>query len=166
MAQVSEQQPTPILQVQPVSVYRRLGTIGSSLRRAPLIPTIILGILILCAIFAPLIAPHPPTKNDVMNNLAPPGWQAGGAWSKVLGTDQLGRDILSRIIHGTRISLALSLLVIFIGVAVGCCWGQFPAILVGDGMPWCNEVWRPSWRFPLSWWPWRLCSPLVLVFGT
>ncbi len=130
MAQASEQT-EPILQVQPVPAYRRLGAIGSSLKRAPLVPTTILGILILCAIFAPLIAPHPPTKNDVMNNLAPPAWQTGGSWSKILGTDQLGRDILSRIIHGTRISLALSLLVIFLGGGTGIILGTVSGYLGG-----------------------------------
>ena len=112
MAQDSEER-TPILQVQPVPFYRRLIVVAAALRRAPLIPTIMLAILIFSAAFAPFIAPHPPTKNDVMKNLAPPAWHAEGSWSKVLGSDQLGRDVLSRIIYGTQISLALSLLVIF-----------------------------------------------------
>ena len=130
MAQGSEH-PVPILQVQPVPFYRRVGTAASALKRAPLIPTFILGILITSAIFAPLIAPHPPTENDIMNNLAPPAWHAGGSWSKLLGTDQLGRDILSRIIHGTQISLALSLLVIFLGGGTGVVLGTVSGYLGG-----------------------------------
>jgi peptide/nickel transport system permease protein len=130
MAQDREQ-PTPILQVQPVSFYRRMGTAAAALKRAPLIPTIILALLILCAIFAPIMAPHPPTKNEVMKNLAPPAWHADGEFSKVLGSDQLGRDVLSRIIYGTRISLALSLLVIFIGGGTGVVLGTVSGYLGG-----------------------------------
>ena len=130
MAQAGEQ-PVPILQVQRVPYYRRIVVAASALKRAPLIPTFILGVLITSAIFAPLIAPHPPTENDIMNNLAPPAWHAGGAWSKILGTDQLGRDVLSRIIHGTQISLALSLLVIFLGGGTGVVLGTVSGYLGG-----------------------------------
>jgi len=130
MAQDSEER-TPILQVQPVPFYRRLIVAAAALKRAPLIPTIILVLLIVSAVFAPIIAPHPPTKNDVMHNLAPPAWHGEGSWSKVLGSDQLGRDVLSRIIYGTQISLALSLLVIFLGGGTGVVLGTVSGYLGG-----------------------------------
>lgn len=130
MAQDSEER-TPILQVQPVPFYRRLIVVAAALKRAPLIPTIILVLLIFSAVFAPIIAPHPPTKNDVMHNLAPPAWHGEGSWSKVLGSDQLGRDVLSRIIYGTQISLALSLLVIFLGGGTGVVLGTVSGYLGG-----------------------------------
>ena len=75
-------------------VFRRIPK-GASL--------IILGLLF-CAICAPLLAPHDPIKQDLENVLAPPFWEKGGATSHILGTDNLGRDILSRIIYGSRIS--------------------------------------------------------------
>ena len=58
---------------------------------------IALGILILCAVFAPFIAPHDPIQIDVMSNLMPPAWHDGGSTEYLLGTDKLGRDILSRM---------------------------------------------------------------------
>jgi peptide/nickel transport system permease protein len=85
--------------------------------------------IILAAIFAPLISPHDPELNDIPNAKLPPAWVAGGSWQWPLGTDWLGRDILSRTIYGARTSLgiatsavALSLLV---GVTLGIVSGYF-----------------------------------------
>jgi ABC-type dipeptide/oligopeptide/nickel transport system permease subunit len=61
--------------------------------------------LLLCAIFSPWIAPHDPIKQSLANALKPPFWQQGGSPDYILGTDNLGRDILSRIIYGARISI-------------------------------------------------------------
>lgn len=94
------------------------------MRRAPLVSTSILGLLIFCAIFAPWLTPHNPIKTDVMANLLPPVWQEGGSWDYILGTDKLGRDILSRIIAGSRLSLSLSLIVILLGGSVGSILGM------------------------------------------
>jgi peptide/nickel transport system permease protein len=87
--------------------------------------------LIAFALFAPLIAPHNPTKTDIMNNLQAPAWHSDGSWSNILGTDQLGRDVLSRIIHGSRVSLALSLLVISIGGGAGVVFGMVSGYMGG-----------------------------------
>jgi peptide/nickel transport system permease protein len=92
---------------------------------------VVLGMLLIFAAFAPLIAPHDPVRNDVLNNLAPPFWHAEGSSSNLLGTDKLGRDVLSRIIHGSRISLALSLLVILIGGGAGAIFGMLSGYLGG-----------------------------------
>jgi dipeptide transport system permease protein len=72
---------------------------------------IVLAIIALLAVFAPLVAPHPPTEQFRDFVKLPPAWDEGGNWSFPLGTDALGRDMLSRLIYGARISL-------FIGVAV------------------------------------------------
>jgi peptide/nickel transport system permease protein len=92
--------------------------------RIPIIPTTVLGLLVFCAIFAPWIAPHNPVAVDVMANLMPPVWHEGGSWSYILGTDTLGRDILSRIMYGTRLSLSMALLVILLGGSVGILLGM------------------------------------------
>ena len=118
-------QPAAVIQVQPIPLYRRVRTIGAALRRAPLVPMIILGTLLIFVAFAPLIATHDPVKNDIMNNLAPP------SVSNFLGTDTLGRDVFSRIIYGTRISLALSLLVIAIGGGTGIIFGTVSGYMGG-----------------------------------
>lgn len=73
----------------------------------------------LVAILAPVIAPHPP---DLTNNavfLKPPAWQAGGNWAYPLGTDAIGRDILSRLIYGARLSLLIGAAVVVIAIVIG-----------------------------------------------
>ena len=106
-----------VVQVQTVPIYVRGVNAAKTLRRAPLIPSLILGILLVFVLFAPLIATHDPVENEILNNLAPP------SWSNLLGTDTLGRDVFSRIVYGSRISLALSLLVILIGGGTGAVMG-------------------------------------------
>jgi len=90
------------------------------LRRYPLVP---LGILTFClvipAVLASQVAPHDPLKGSLANRLKAPAWQDGGSLSYPLGTDKLGRDILSRMIHGARVSLVVSLIAILVGGAIG-----------------------------------------------
>jgi len=74
------------------------------------------------AIFAPLIAPHDPIAQDIMNRLAPPVWESHN-WARILGTDALGRDLLSRIIYGARVSLFIGVTVVFISATVGVTLG-------------------------------------------
>jgi len=71
------------------------------------------------AVFAPALAPHNPLDQDIARRLLPPAWLSGGSVGHLLGTDQLGRDILSRIIHGSRISLLIGLLSVAISLPVG-----------------------------------------------
>jgi peptide/nickel transport system permease protein len=130
MAEITEQ-PKAVIQVQGTPLYRRAQTVAAALKRAPLVPMVVLGILVTFAAFAPLIAPHDPIRNDILNNLAPPVWHAEGSSSNLLGTDKLGRDVLSRIIHGSRVSLALSLLVILIGGGAGAIFGMVSGYLGG-----------------------------------
>src|SRR5215471_7836123 len=92
------------------------------------IPVIVLTVMVLGAIFAPLIAPYDPLQTSLSARLQPPAF-AGGSEAHLLGTDKLGRDVLSRIIYGARVSLSVSLLVILItatiGTAVGILSGYF-----------------------------------------
>ena len=62
---------------------------------------------VLIALSAPLIAPHDPYYQDLLNRLVPPVWDSRGSWEHILGTDHLGRDYLSRLIYGARISLLI-----------------------------------------------------------
>jgi len=75
------------------------------------------------AIFAPWVAPHDPAYGSLSHRLTPPAWQDGGTMEHILGTDKLGRDILSRIIYGARISLAVSLIAIVVGGLIGTMLG-------------------------------------------
>jgi peptide/nickel transport system permease protein len=75
------------------------------------------------ALFAPLIAPHDPYAQDLTHRLIPPIWQEKGAWAHVLGTDNLGRDYLSRVLYGARISLLIGLGVMVISGLIGTILG-------------------------------------------
>jgi len=75
--------------------------------------------LCLVAVFADLISPHEPTVQYRDALLQPPVWQAGGNWSFLLGTDAVGRDMLSRLIHGSRYSLFIGFVVVSLSLVVG-----------------------------------------------
>ena len=97
--------------------------------RAGLFGLIGVMVVIIAAFAAPLLAPHDPLDQDLQLRLQPPAWIDGGNWSYPLGTDQLGRDILSRIIFGSRISLQASvgviLVVVLFGAPLGLIAGYF-----------------------------------------
>ena len=100
----------------------------ANLGRYPIIPLLILaGLLFVPAIFADVIAPHDPVKINLSDRLQPPAWLEGGSFTYFLGTDRQGFDILSRIVHGARISLAISLLAIALGGGVGTLLGLIAA---------------------------------------
>jgi len=83
----------------------------------PLIPVLILGTIALVAIFANVLAPHNPEIGSLTARFKPPFWQTGGSTKYLLGTDQLGRDVLSRLIFGARISMVVGITaVLFAGV--------------------------------------------------
>jgi peptide/nickel transport system permease protein len=83
----------------------------------------VLAALVLCAIFAPWLAARSPTDGDITAKLIPPMWMAGGTAEHPLGTDRFGRDVLSRIIHGSRISLLVSLIAIGVSGTLGTALG-------------------------------------------
>mgnify|MGYP001418430467 FL=1 len=84
---------------------------------------------VLIALSAPFIAPHDPYYQDLLNRLVPPVWDSRGSWEHILGTDHLGRDYLSRLIYGARISLLIgvgaALISGLIGTVLGVAAGYF-----------------------------------------
>ena len=88
----------------------------------PFAAGVLLAVL-LCAVLAPRLAPRDPDEQDLTARLLPPSWQAGGMPDYLLGTDALGRDMLSRIIWGSRISLIVSLVAIGVAGTVGTLLG-------------------------------------------
>ena len=101
----------------------RVRTSLDTLRRVPKIPAAVLLVLLIFAAFGQWIAPHSPVAVDMANSFAPPVWHEEGSANNLLGTDKLGRDILSRLIRGARVSLSLSLFVIALGGGVGVALG-------------------------------------------
>ena len=84
---------------------------------------VILALAVLLAVFAPLLAPHDPYAQDLSRRLLPPVWDAAGGWVHPLGTDHLGRDYLSRLILGSRVSLAVGFAATLIAGVVGSTLG-------------------------------------------
>ncbi len=83
----------------------------------------LLALTILSALMAPHLAPVDPTKQSLGERLRPPVWEESGAWKHPLGTDYLGRDILSRILHGARVSLMVGFFGIMIASGLGVTFG-------------------------------------------
>ncbi|SMX43798.1 ABC transporter permease [Actibacterium lipolyticum] len=79
--------------------------------------------LALIALFAPLIAPHDPFVQSLSSRMLPPVWDDGGTWEHILGTDQNGRDYLSRLIYGARVSISIGLGAATIGMLIGVTLG-------------------------------------------
>jgi dipeptide transport system permease protein len=92
---------------------------------------ILLSAIALTAIFADFIAPHSPIDQFRDFSKLPPVWEDGGNWSFLLGTDALGRDMLSRLIHGARISLFIGLTVMVVSVSIGIVLGLVAAFTGG-----------------------------------
>ncbi len=111
----------------------------SSLRRDPaaMFGVIVVGIVLLAALFAPLLAPYDPDLVDPLKRLLPPFWmEPDGRTEFILGTDAVGRDILSRLIYGARISLGVSV----ISVALSCLMGVTLGLLAGFYGGWSDAL--------------------------
>ncbi|MGE0140943.1 MAG: ABC transporter permease [Ilumatobacteraceae bacterium] len=108
-----------------------MADVGVARRRVPYVSLAVLVLMCLLAIFAPLLSPHSPVQNHVSDSLRPPFWQDGGTTEYLLGTDKLGRDILSRAIHAARPALLISLISIGIAAVVGSTLGIVAAYFGG-----------------------------------
>ncbi|MCJ8138707.1 ABC transporter permease subunit [Falsirhodobacter halotolerans] len=104
--------------------------------RGAVIGLVVFALLVLVAIFAPLIAPHNPIQQYRQFLLVPPAWQDGGTAQFLLGTDAVGRDVLSRLIFGARQSLVIGLVVVAIAVIGGIVLG----LLAGFFGGWIDTV--------------------------
>lgn len=103
---------------------RALADLGYELRQRPIVLMggIVVLLYILAAIFAEQITIHNPTRGSLLLRFDPPAWE-GGTWSYPLGADDQGRDLLTRIIFGTRVSLAVGILSVGISIIVGLVLG-------------------------------------------
>lgn len=106
----------------PPGPWREFWTAFSA-NRGAVIGLVTIAVLLLVALFAPWIAPHAPNETNSAVFLLPPAWQRGGSVSYLLGTDAIGRDILSRLMYGARLSLSIGVAVVAISVVVGVVLG-------------------------------------------
>jgi ABC-type dipeptide/oligopeptide/nickel transport system permease subunit len=84
---------------------------------------ILVGAVVVLALLAPVLAPHSLTEFDLIHRLSPPIWDSGGAWTHPLGTDALGRDVLTRVLHGARTSLGVAGVAVVLAAALGIVLG-------------------------------------------
>jgi ABC-type dipeptide/oligopeptide/nickel transport system permease subunit len=108
---------------------QRLAYLGRFLwrDRSGVVGLVVFAIVVLAAVFAPLLAPHDPFQQNLRDSKLPPAWQAEGSWSHPLGTDALGHDLLSRVIYGARVSLTVG----FFGVLIAAGLGMLIGAIAG-----------------------------------
>src|SRR5499433_1557448 len=97
----------------------------------PLAPVLILVGFALVAVFANMLAPHDPEVGKLAARFRPPSWQAGGTTGYLLGTDHLGRDVLSRLIFGARVSIVVGFTAVIVAGAIGTALGIVSGYLGG-----------------------------------
>jgi peptide/nickel transport system permease protein len=106
---------------------------GSGRRHVPWLPILVIAGMVGMAVFAPLIAPYSPIDQNLRDKLIPPFWVEDGSMQYILGTDPFGRDILSRLIYGARVSLIVAALALTagggIGLVIGIVAGYFGGIV-------------------------------------
>ncbi|MGH2374094.1 MAG: ABC transporter permease [bacterium] len=111
---------------------RRLGARGVG----GLVGLSVITVVVLLAVGAPLATPHSPAALNIANRLVPPAWSPGGSTRHLLGTDHLGRDVLSRLAYGARISLLVGLSAVAISGLVGISLG----LIAGYYRGWLDDV--------------------------
>jgi len=102
-----------------------------SANRGAVAGLVVIALVLFCALFAPLIAPHDPNLTNNTVFLKPPFWQEGGSLSYPLGTDAIGRDIVSRLLYGARLSLVIGIAVVALAIVVGIVLGLVAGFFKG-----------------------------------
>ncbi len=120
-------------QERPSSLMKRWGLTGEWLVTAAMI---YIAFILFVAVFGFLFQPYPHTKMDLFNQLQPPVFMDGGSWQHIFGTDDLGRDVLSRLITGLRLSVLIGV----IGTVIGAVLGSFLGIVAAHFRGWVEEV--------------------------
>lgn len=130
ITEATNEQDTSLVVPQPLTPLREFWFYFSQ-NKGALVGLIFIAIVVLLAIFANFIAPHSPSEQFRDALLAPPVWMDGGSWQFILGTDDVGRDILSRLIYGARLSLLVGCLVVIISLILGITLGLIAGYVGG-----------------------------------
>ncbi len=134
----------------PVADQPAAGGYWTELRADPpgLIGFLCLGGLFAIALLAPLIAPYDPAAQNIIARLQPPAWIEGGSWNHVLGTDHLGRDVLSRLLHGSQISLMVGFATVLVAGSFGVLLGLIAGYAGGRTDQWITGIIDTQVAFP------------------
>lgn len=118
---------------QSYQAVRRLRDVGRrwGVGRWPKLAILVWAGVSVVAIFAPLVAPYPPNIGELGDRLTPPFWYAEGSTEYILGTDRQGRDVLSRILYGSRVSIMVAVLGTIIAGGIGTFLGMLAAYMGG-----------------------------------
>ena len=130
------------LEAPPAARARRI-------RWALLLPAVPLALAVVAAVAAPWVAPASPTAGELAARLKPPAWQEAAVAGRPLGTDLLGRDVLSRLIWGARISLLIALVATVLGATVGSAHRARQRLLPRARGPGGHEAHRHPARVPV-----------------
>ena len=146
-----EAAPTRLKRVLQKMWHLRMGVIGA----------ILIFCLIFVALFCPYLTPHDPYKQDITKRLWKPAFMEGGKAEHALGTDHLGRDLLTRILYGTRISLVVGISAVLIMLAVGVSLGLIAGFFGGKADTVISFLVNCMMGFPFI----LLAMSLVAVLG-
>jgi peptide/nickel transport system permease protein len=127
MARLEEHLPFPVTPVDAIEDVTPRIDLG----RLPWTAFVIIAVMVVVAVFAPLIASHSPTEQSLPDKLQPPAWQEGGSAKHLLGTDLLGRDLFSRLVYGARVSLTVAAFALLSGGLIGLAVGIVAGYLGG-----------------------------------
>jgi peptide/nickel transport system permease protein len=122
---------------------------GAVRRRLPVIPLAIIALFVLGGLLAPWLSPADPQAQSLRNRFRPPVWEEAGSWQRPLGTDRLGRDLLSRILWGARVSLAAGVVTVFLASAVGAAVGLIAGYYGGRADAALMRVTDATMSFPV-----------------
>jgi peptide/nickel transport system permease protein len=134
----------------------------AALRRAPVVPLGIIIILVLTALLANVLTPYSPVNISLPNRLRPPFWEQGGSLAHPLGTDPMGRDLLTRLIYGARISLLVGFLGLLVGGGVGAALGLIAGYAGGRLDAFLMRVTDTTLSFPII----LFAILLVVILGS
>ena len=108
------------------AAWRRLGRLKWGVGGAA-----VFLVVVLSAVLAPVISPHDPLSVDIRHRMVPPAWMDGGTREHILGTDQIGRDLLSRVIWGGRVSLVVGMTAVLLSATIGVLFGLAAGYFAG-----------------------------------
>ena len=129
---------TPLIKLEKVMRVRAL------VRRWPIVSGVVIIVLALVAILAPVISPQDPLEHSLLDRNTPPIWYSEGSWNHILGADTLGRDVLSRLIHGARVSLTVAAISLASGTLIGTSlglWAGYSGGLVDELITRVVDIW-------------------------